>query len=70
MRHVSPLRSVTLSSTSKLHTLTQKNVKEYFGSNAKVLLDTVTYLYVLILLRDGSISRAEVGYLHYFMLHM
>ena len=47
-----------------------KNVKEYFGSNAKVLLHTVTYLYVLILLRDGSISRAEVGYLHYFMLHM
>ena len=43
MRHVSALRSVALSFYIKIIYNTKISIK-YFGTDAKVLLDTVTYL--------------------------
>ena len=63
--------------TSKLHTLPKKCDKQHFGVNAKVLLDTVTYLFLmlhaLIVVRDGfwkCFAQAEVCYLHCELHHI
>ena len=45
MRPVSAIRSVALSCNTKI-TYNTKTIKKYFGSNAKVLLDTVAYMFL------------------------